>query len=70
MAERTPKDQFLFRTLRQREIGGKGRGIQSASILSRRMYLAITPNETLHKVELPDSFVPRRFTPDGKVVAS
>ncbi|CAM0138476.1 unnamed protein product [Umbelopsis sp. WA50703] len=68
MARRTPNDQFLFHTLRQREIGGKGRGIQSATILSRRTYLAITPNETLHKVELPDSFVPRRFTPDGKLL--
>jgi hypothetical protein len=67
MATRPRKDQILFHTLRRREIGGKGRGIQSATILTRQIYSAITPNETLYNVELPENFVPRRFTPDGKV---
>jgi hypothetical protein len=67
MASRPRKDQILFHTLRQREIGGKGRGVQSATILTRQLYSAITPNETLYKVELPDGFLPRRFTPNGKV---
>ncbi|KAG2177701.1 hypothetical protein INT44_008215 [Umbelopsis vinacea] len=66
MASRPRKDQILFHTLRQREIGGKGRGVQSATILTRQLYSAITPNETLYKVELPGGFLPRRFTPDGK----
>ncbi|KAH8552665.1 De-etiolated protein 1 Det1-domain-containing protein [Umbelopsis sp. PMI_123] len=68
MATRPRKDQILFHTLRQREIGGKGRGVQSATILTRQLYSVITPNETLYKVELPDGFVPRRFTPDGKLL--
>lgn len=67
MAARPRKDQILFHTLRQREIGGKGRGVQSATILTRQLYSAITPNETLYKVELPDGFLPRRFTPNGQV---
>lgn len=68
MASRPRKDQILFHTLRQREIGGKGRGVQSATILTRQLYSAITPNETLYKVELPGGFLPRRFTPDGKLL--
>ncbi|RUS17166.1 De-etiolated protein 1 Det1-domain-containing protein [Endogone sp. FLAS-F59071] len=54
----------VFRSLWNRELGGAPPNTNF--LTARQLYAHITPNLTIHNVDVPNNCVMRRFTPDGE----